>query len=469
MSKGLLKIQAFSNLLNGTTPTPPRKAAYVDYSNNHLISSIPEDIGQLVFFSLSYNGLTGAIPKSFCNATYLQVIDLSNNNLNGSIPPCLIGGENLVVLNLGANNLVGNIPEAFPTGCSLQTLNLGANHLEGKIPKSMINCRMLEVLNLGHNQIGDTFPCWMESLPTLQVLVLYANNFHGAIGCKDVKNNSSFEMLQIVDLSLNNFRGHLPSQSFLTWKAMLATGDEAKSELNNLKFGDVVTVTSKGLEMELVKILTTFTCVDFSENNLDDLIPDEMGELRFLHVLNLSGNALSGNIPSSLGKLKQLESLDLSRNQLTGEIPTQLANLNFLSSLNLSFNQLIGLIPIGTQIQSFSPASFEGNKGLCGLPLDIACHETVGLPFPTIAKAHSSSALEDHSELLISAGFGFLFSFGMVIGSLLLCKGWRDFYFVRIEIYLLRLRLCTWKHEGTDNLGRKTKRKSETLWLTAHT
>ncbi|KAK6943169.1 Leucine-rich repeat-containing N-terminal, plant-type [Dillenia turbinata] len=463
-NSSLLFLDISSNLLNGTTPTPPRRATYVDYSNNHLISSIPDDIGQLIFYSLSNNSLTGAIPNSFCNATYIQVLDLSDNHLNGSIPPCLIGRENLVVLNLGANNLVGSISGAFASGCSLQTLDLGGNRLEGKIPKSMVNCKMLEVLNLGHNQIDDTFPCWLESLPTLRVLVLRANNFHGAIGCEDVKNNSSFEVLQIVDLSLNNFSGHLPSQYFLTWKAMMANENEAESGVNYLKFSvvlgvyyqDFVTVTCKGLEMELVKILTIFTSIDFSENNFDGLIPDEMGELQSLYVLNLSGNALNGNVPSSLGNLKQLESLDLSRNQLTGEIPTQLANLNFLSYLNLSFNQLIGMIPISTQIQSFLPASFEGNKGLCGLPLDIACHETVGLPSLTIAKTHSGSTLEDHSELLISTGFGFLFGFGMVIGSLLLCKGWRDFYFVQIEIYLQRLRLCTWKDdEGTDNLGRK--------------
>ncbi|KAK6943460.1 Leucine-rich repeat-containing N-terminal, plant-type [Dillenia turbinata] len=451
-NSSILFLDLSSNLLNGTTPTPPRLASYVDYSNNLLISSIPDDIGQhfifALFFSLSNNSLTGAIPESFCNAAYLQVLDLSNNNLNGLIPPCLIRKENLVVLSLRANNLVGGISGAFPSGCRLQTLDLGANRLEGKIPTSLVNCTMLEVLNLGHNQLHDTFPCWLESLPTLRVLVLRDNNFHGPIGCEYIKNNSSFEMLQIVDLSLNNFSGHLPSHCFLTWKAMMANEDEAESELNHLKFGvlelsrvyyqDVVTITIKGLEMELVKILTIFTSIDFSNNNFDGLIPDEMGELQSLYVLNLSGNAFTGYIPSSLGNLKQLESLDLSHNQLTGKIPSQLANLNFLSYLNLAFNDLVGLIPRGTQIQSFSAASFEGNKGLCGPPLTVDCPISPTMQ-PTSGSGERSTVSQvEFDWQFIMTGLGFGAGSALVIAPLMFCERGRKWYDERI-IQLLKI------------------------------
>ncbi|KAG5054277.1 hypothetical protein JHK85_006787 [Glycine max] len=92
-------------------------------------------------------------------------------------------------------------------------------------------------------------------------------------------------------------------------------------------------------------------------------------DFKELYILNLSNNALSGEIPSSIGNLRQLESLDLSQNALSGGIPMQIASLSFLSYLNLSFNHLVGKIPTGTQLQSFSASSFEGNDGLYGPPL----------------------------------------------------------------------------------------------------
>lgn len=74
-----------------------------------------------------------------------------------------------------------------------------------------------------------------------------------------------------------------------------------------------------------------------------------------------------------MANLKQLESLDLSQNQLSGEIPEELRVLTFLAYLNVSHNKLTGQIPQSTQIVGQPKASFEGNIGLCGLPLQESC------------------------------------------------------------------------------------------------
>ncbi|XP_034693104.1 receptor-like protein 34 [Vitis riparia] len=440
-----------SNQLHGQIPTPPQFSIYVDYSDNSFNSSIPDDIGIYIsftlFFSLSKNNITGVIPESICNASYLQVLDFSDNAFSGKIPSCLIQNEALAVLNLGRNKFNGTIPGEFRHKCLLQTLDLNENLLEGNITESLANCKELEILNLGNNQIDDIFPCWLKNITNLRVLVLRGNKFHGPIGC--LRSNSTWAMLQIVDLADNNFSGKLPEKCFSTWTAMMAGENEVQSKLKHLQFRvlqfsqlyyqDAVTVTSKGLEMELVKVLTLYTSIDLSCNNFQGDIPEMMGNFTSLYVLNLSHNGFTGHIPSSIGNLRQLESLDLSQNRLSGEIPTQLANLNFLSVLNLSFNQLVGRIPPGNQMQTFSEASYEGNKELCGWPLDLSCTD----PPPSQGKEefddrHSGSRMEIKWEY-IAPEIGFVTGLGIVIWPLVLCRRWRKCYYKHVDRILSRI------------------------------
>ena len=250
-----------SNQLHGQIPTPPQFSKYVDYySNNSFNSSIPDDIGTYmsftIFFSLPKNNITGSIPRSICNATYLQVLDFSDNAFSGEIPSCLIQNEALAVLNLGRNKFVGTIPGELPHKCLLRTLDLSENLLQGNIPESLVNCKELEILNLGNNQIDDIFPCWLKNISSLRVLVLRANKFQGSIGCP--KSNSTWAMLQIVDLAFNNFSGKLPATCFSTSTAMTAGENEVPSKLKQLQFRviqfgqlyyqDTVRVISKGQE-----------------------------------------------------------------------------------------------------------------------------------------------------------------------------------------------------------------------------
>ncbi|RVW13657.1 Receptor like protein 42 [Vitis vinifera] len=432
-----------SNQLHGQIPTPPQFSSYVDYSNNSFNSSIPYDIGTYlsftIFFSLSKNNITGSIPRSICNATYLQVLDLSDNNLSGKVPSCLIEYGTLGVLNLRRNNFSGAIPGKFPVNCLLQTLDLSGNRIEGKIPGSLANCTALEVLNLGNNQMNDTFPCLLKNITTLRVLVLRGNKFQGSIGCP--KSNSTWAMLQIVDLAFNNFSGKLPTTCFSTWTAMMAGENEVQSKLKHLQFRvlqfsqlyyqDAVTVTSKGLEMELVKVLTLYTSIDLSCNNFDGEIPEVMGNFTALYVLNLSHNSFTGQIPSTIGNLRQLESLDLSRNGLRGEIPTQLSNLNFLSVLDLSFNQLVGRIPAGSQMQTFSETSYEGNKGLCGWPLNLSCTD----PPPSQDKRFQHKE-EFHWEFIIT-GLGFGVGAGIIVAPLIFWKKGRKWLDECVDRFVL--------------------------------
>ncbi|KAL7265590.1 hypothetical protein ACSBR1_003381 [Camellia fascicularis] len=422
----LTVLDLHSNLLSGEIPVPPESAMYVDYSKNIFNSAIPDDFGNnltfTTFFSLSNNNLIGVIPQSICNASNLLILDLSYNSFSGNIPQCLIENcmATLGVLNLRNNSLSGHILGTFPKSCALMTLNFNGNNFVGQIPKSLANCTKLEVLNLGYNNISDNFPCFLKSLSYLRVLNLQSNSFQGVVHC-EWDHNNSWTKLQIIDLALNNFSGLLPNKCFSPWKAMMVDGGNGQSDLDHLHYEflklnhfyyqDTVTVTMKGLEFELVKILTVFTSIDFSMNSFQGKIPDTVGALKYLYVLNLSHNVLTGHIPSSLGNLTQLESLDLSMNKLSGSIPEQLASLTFLS---LSFNRLVGKTLIGTQIQSFSETSFEGNGGLCGAPLNTACIAPLPSPTPTSNESGSSLMTEFDWEVIYT-GVGFGIGAGLLI------------------------------------------------------
>ncbi|GKA08766.1 receptor-like protein 12 [Tanacetum coccineum] len=410
-----------SNHLRGVIHVPPITAIYIDYSNNLLNSSLSEiswkDLYDLFFFSASDNLLTGTIPKTICKATNLKVVDLSNNRLTGRIPQCLIEFDNdLGVLNLANNGLTGQIEGTFPTTCSLNTLDLHGNYLEGKIPQSLVNCRMLHVLNLGNNSINDTYPCSLGTITNLHVLVLRSNRLHGSVHCG--RRQYNWSNLQILDIAHNDFNDVLPPEFFSQWGAMMTVENRTSTkqlsfmvlQLSDLYFQDTVTVTVKGFELELVKILTLFTTIDISSNRFSGVIPETIGRLKALYLFNISHNEFTGSIPPSIGHLRQLESLDMSSNKITGEIPSLLATLPFLSVVNLSHNQLEGKIPTGSQFQTFSETSYLGNKRLCGFPLNRSCGSSAVPVPPSSPSSDTSSDGDDWQDIFygMAAGAGSL-------------------------------------------------------------
>ncbi|KAF3573723.1 hypothetical protein F2Q69_00061928 [Brassica cretica] len=135
-----------------------------------------------------------------------------------------------------------------------------------------------------------------------------------------------------------------------------------------------VVLAIKGSEMELLGSgFRMYKTIDVSGNRLEGDIPQSIGLLKGLIVLNMSNNAFTGHIPTSLSNLTNLQSLDLSENRLSGNIPPELGKLSFLALMNFSNNMLEGPIPRGTQIQSQNSSSFAENPGLSGAPLEETC------------------------------------------------------------------------------------------------
>ncbi|XP_019096691.1 PREDICTED: receptor-like protein 12 [Camelina sativa] len=201
--------------------------------------------------------------------------------------------------------------------------------------------------------------------------------------------------------------------------------DEDRSSVNYMGsstyYQDSMVLMNKGVELELVRILTTYTALDFSGNKFEGEIPKSIGLMKELHVLNLSNNAFTGQMPSSMGNLTALESLDVSLNKLSGEIPQELGDLSFLEYMNFSHNKLTGLVPGGTQFRTQPCSSFGDNPGLVGSSLEKVCRD---IHMPPSHQQYETPELEDEEEVIswIAAAIGFIpgiFS-GLTIGYILL-------------------------------------------------
>ncbi|GAV84330.1 Pkinase domain-containing protein/LRR_1 domain-containing protein/LRR_6 domain-containing protein/LRR_8 domain-containing protein [Cephalotus follicularis] len=91
--------------------------------------------GSMIFLDISYNMLSGNIPKEIGVMSYLYILYLGHNNLSGAIPQELGSLRDLNILDLSSNRLEGTIPQSM-TGLTLLTeINLSNNNLTGMIPE----------------------------------------------------------------------------------------------------------------------------------------------------------------------------------------------------------------------------------------------------------------------------------------------------------------------------------------------
>ena len=287
-----------------------------DDDENFLLNS-----GNVCEIILETNGLSGTIPGSLNNLTWLETLDLSGNRLSGSIPGFTFLNH-LQTLDLSSNQLSGEIPTGFGhLELHLQTLDLSANDLSGAIPYDIYSMPQLETLDLSENQLSGLIE--LGFMNHLQTLDLHGNDFGGTLFYV-----GDFQQLQYMDLSVNAIVGTIPVSS-----GFFLEGSES-----------------------------TLQHLDLSDNELSGPVP-AVGYYSQLEYLNLSGNQLSGGIPVGFDALSTLQVLDLSRNQLTNGIPN-LGGLGQLQTLNLSDNHLSGPMPPATllELDNLRDLNLSGNQ-----------------------------------------------------------------------------------------------------------
>ncbi|XP_061981770.1 cuscuta receptor 1-like [Populus nigra] len=289
-------------------------------NDKSILSCFTGNLSTLKFLDLSFNGLTagsGGLKVLSSRLKKLENLHLSGNQYNDTVFPSLTGFSSLKSLDLSNNQLTGSI-NSFEIISSLL----------GK----------LENLDLSYNIFNDNILSHLSGLSSLKSLNLSGNML---LGSTAVNGSRKLDFLQ----SLRS----LPSLKTLSLKdTNLSQGTFFNSStLEELHLDN----TSLPINfLQNIGALPALKVLSVGECDLHGTLPAQgWCELKNLKQLDLSRNNLGGSLPDCLGNLSSLQLLDVSENQFTGNIAsgplTNLISLEFLSLSNNLFEVPISIKP----------------------------------------------------------------------------------------------------------------------------
>lgn len=348
-----------ANNLNGTIPpeiTDLTELRNLWIQSNYLTGQIPSNIGNLTHltqFVLNNNfGMTGNIPASFTNCTNLQYLIVQAHQFEGTLPD-FTSLTNLSILWIGYNNFeFGDFENEFST---YQT-NLGSNFTYSN--QNLVDTETNVVAPIGFSTTisasisgsQNNYQWYKEgSILTGETsenlnITINSESDYGAYYYEATSN-----IVSGLTLQSNNFNfDDLPSNN-LDYNTLLTfyNSTNGDSWINNTNWLDNTTPLNSwhGVTVENGRV----TRLELGSNNLNGVIPSEIGSLSELKYLWLWANQLTGSIPPEIGNLTNLIEMDLSPNTFTGSIPSEIGNLVNLEILWLNQNGLTGNIPMSFQ------------------------------------------------------------------------------------------------------------------------
>ncbi|KAM7267970.1 hypothetical protein ACFE04_010136 [Oxalis oulophora] len=343
-------IQLMASSLTLTGPIPDNtigklsKLQSLDLSNNK-ITALPSDIwslGLLRTLNMSSNQISGSLANNIGNFGMLEIFDVSSNNFSGEIPAAISSLANLREIRLNRNVFEGNIPMGIVKCQSLVVMDLSMNRLTGDLPHGFGDAfPKLEKLNLAGNKVSGR-DSDLAGLKSVKVVNISGNLFQGSVM------GVFHELLEVIDLSNNEFQGHIsqvqPNSSWSHLNYLDLSENQLSGELSNvlsgaqnLKHLNLANNIFSSQEFPKIGNLSGLEYLNLSETHLSGKIPSEISQLSSLRALDISKNHLTGHIPSL--SMKTLEVLDVAFNNLTGEIPAViLEKLPYMAKCNFSYN-----------------------------------------------------------------------------------------------------------------------------------
>ncbi|KAI9116070.1 hypothetical protein K1719_013000 [Acacia pycnantha] len=353
--------------LTGTVPPSIGNLTFLRVLNlsiNSFHGEFPNEVGRLLYLQIlviTLNYFTGVIPSNLSHCKELTVLSAASNNFTGNIPTWIGNLSSLSYIGLGVNNLHGSIPKEMGYLSGLTFLGLNGNYLSGTVPPPIYNISSMYYFHVSQNKLQGSMPPDVGlTLPNLETFGVSVNNFTGTIPVSLV--NAS--RLRQVDFAENALTGTLPKNmgvlKSLFWlnfddNRLVSNGkddDGLSFEINSLVNCTELEVLGLRGNMfggELPNLITNLSSrlrrLTLGENKLYGSIPGAIGNLASLELLGLEGNLLAGSIPDGIGKLQNLGRMDLNVNRFSGTIPWSLGNLTSLKQLYMQDNNFEGSIP----------------------------------------------------------------------------------------------------------------------------
>ncbi|KAF8021071.1 hypothetical protein BT93_G1482 [Corymbia citriodora subsp. variegata] len=322
-------------------PNKLKHLKYLDLSfNNFSTQKIPESLAslkKLEYLNLSNGGFYGDIPHQLSNLSKLQYLDLGSGLLEHSLeienPRWLSTFSNLKYLDLSSTYGLDTKEWLSPinTLSSLEFLILSGCGLED-VPASLhVNFTSLRFLDLSYNSLNSSIPPWFQNFSKLEHLDLSNNDLQGIFPAVILENSA---WLKFFDVSGNKLEGELLTNLsvFCNLQVLSLCYNKFSGRISDIK-GDALICGQSKLKI-----------IDVSNNNFSGHLPNQFGNFKDLEFLDLSWNSISGPIPTSVGQLLSLRMLQLSSNKLSGNIPESIGQLSNLEVMDIGDNQLDGVV-----------------------------------------------------------------------------------------------------------------------------
>ncbi|CAN6903115.1 unnamed protein product, partial [Brassica oleracea] len=248
--------------------------------NNNLIGRLPDIFDKrdtLATLDVSYNQISGKLPRSLTNCTYYEVLNVEGNRIADTFPFWLKGLPNLKIIVLRSNKFHGPIyaPQHHLSFPQLRMVDISRNKFTGSLPHDYF-------VNLSKPLI---------SVPQDEGNMMYMgdhywNGYHPSMYLRNKGINMELKRIFVaytsIDFSENKFGGQIP---------------------------------------ESIRLLKSLIVLNLSSNDFTGHIPSSWANLTRLESLDLSRNQLSESIPQELATLSFLEYIDVSHKKLSGQIP----------------------------------------------------------------------------------------------------------------------------------------------------
>ncbi|KAJ0606097.1 putative non-specific serine/threonine protein kinase [Helianthus annuus] len=351
-----IKLPDFLSNLSGCTSVTLQ---YLGASSSEFTGMLSDDIqnfSSLQELDLSNNQLDGTISEKVWQLPKLQTLYASSNLLKGAISEN-IEKSNILYVYLSNNSLEGVPLEANMSNISsIEYIDLSSCKLGPHFPKWIQTMKNLSGIDLSNTQISDNIPedFWKTWPSRLTYLNISFNNITGTV--TDMLSNFVPVVSSTIDLSSNNFYGHIPNAP-----SSLARLDLSKNNLSGQIF----------FLCQIVDGYLSF--LDLSHNAFTGPIPDCLWHFTGLEILSLGYNNLSGRLPTSIKFLINLKVLYLYNNNVSGKLPLSLKSLTQLTFLNLGANKFSGYVPgwIGERLSGLYALILSSNKFIGTIPSDL--------------------------------------------------------------------------------------------------